>query len=116
MNLTKHFSLILILVVSNICIGQNVIKNHIITIKIKEKSFSEKYNVSFDIEDSLMINGMEKKALEKKFDKTENISTILNFMIDNGFRLINTLVLNSSSFFGSGDGSIGYLFIMEKVD
>lgn len=105
---------VLLLFLTCSALAQNSTKHHIITIKMVEKNFNEKYNVFFDIEDSTLINGLDKKTLEKKFDKTENISSVLNFAIDNGYRLLQTLPLNGGSGFGNSDGTVGYLFILEK--
>jgi hypothetical protein len=108
-------SVFLILITCSV-VAQNKTKHHLITIKMVEKTFNEKYNVLFDIEDSILIDGLNKKELEKKFDKTENISTVLNFTIDNGYRLLQTLALNGGSGFGNSNGTEGYLFILEKID
>lgn len=116
MKTKRLFTTALFLLFTFAAIAQNNSKNHIITIKMVEKNFNEKYNVFFDIEDSILINGLDKKGLEKKFDKTDNISTVLNFVVDDGYRLLQSLPLNGGSGFGNSDGTVGYLFILEKLN
>jgi hypothetical protein len=107
---------VLLIVLTNSVLAQNKLSHHVITIKMEEETFNEKFHALFDIEDSNLIGGLNKKELEKKFDKVDSISTVLNFTIDNGYHLIQSLPINGGSGLGYSDGTVGYLFILEKTN
>lgn len=86
----------------------------IISFEIVKKNFSEKSSVFFDIDESVLLNGLNKKELDKKFNKTESLSGVINFVVSAGYNLLQTVAINGGSGFGNSDGTIGYLVIFEK--
>ncbi len=82
-------------------------------ISIRGKVFSKKLNIFVDLGDSPEQKAMANEYSEKLSDK-KSYAAILNFMVENQFELVETLV-NTSIDEGTG-GTSGIIFIMKKME
>lgn len=84
-------------------------------ISISGKLFTKKLNVIVDLGDSpeQLIAGQE---YSKMLTNKKSYASILNYMVDNEFELVETLTMEEwGSYQGSGGGNTsGIIFIMKK--
>lgn len=86
-------------------------------ISIQGKVFSKKLKVVVDVGDTPEQIKAGQQYSEILTDK-KSYAAVLNFMVDNGFELIDTLTLeDNSSFQGTGSGgTTGIIFIMKRKE
>lgn len=71
------------------------------------------YNASFDT-GGQTIGGLSSADLSKKFFRA-SAATILNFVIENGYRVIGFSATEAKTFDGTGNGLEGYAVLLEQI-
>ena len=87
----------------------------VIMVSLRTGSFSEKYSATFDIDKVKTVNSLNKKDLEKKFEKVDSLTNVLNFVLQDGYSLFQTIPITGGSGLGNSQGTAGYLFIFKKT-
>ena len=84
-------------------------------VSVQGKEFSKKLKVVVDLGDTpKQINSGEEYS--ESLNNKKSYAAILNYLVDNQFELVDTIVLHESySYQGTGSGGIsGIVFIMKK--
>lgn len=80
--------------------------------------FTEKtyrlFGADFDT-DGQSIGGLAEADLNKQFARTNSTAKVLNFVVQNGYRLVSFMPIDGETFEGRGDGFGGYTALFERV-
>ena len=79
---------------------------------LSNNSYRTRYNVIFDINEPA-INGLDSTGLSKKFHDVP-AAPVLNFMEENGYRIIGFTATPAKNLNNSGGGLEGYTIFLER--
>lgn len=85
----------------------------LVVVYIKEIDY-RLFRANFDA-DGQRIGGLDESKLNDQFTRTNSTAKVLNFMVQNGYRLFSFAPVDGETFDGRGDGFGGYTALFERV-
>ncbi|MDO7853654.1 hypothetical protein [Hymenobacter convexus] len=85
----------------------------LVVVYFREKDY-RLFEANFDT-DGQSIGGLDEKQLNKEFSRTNSTAKVLNFVAQNGYRLVSFTPLDGETYDGRGDGFGGYTALFERL-
>lgn len=88
-------------------------KHRIVSVRVRVRD--SVYDAKFDT-DGQNIGGLNETDLNKRFVKVNSGTSVINFVVQNGYRMVGFSSAQAGSGAGISEGSNGYVVLFEQVE
>lgn len=85
----------------------------LVVVRITDKSYRS-YEARFET-DGESIGGLTEDALSKRFSRVNSTAAILNFVVENGYRVLSFAPVDGEIYNGKSSGFGGFTALLERV-